>query len=131
IYDWFKGWIPLYLEYLKLSTGRRWRKEIQAVANMIQQQYHLPLKVPELAKEVGFTENYLSILFKKETGETIMDYITHTRMKKARELMKDPSFKIYEISEMVGYGDSNHFSKIFKRVEGVYPTEFRKMFLGR
>ncbi len=60
-----------------------------------------------------------------------MDHLTRIRMDRARELLKDQTYKIYEISEMVGYGDSNYFSKQFKRMEGVYPLEFRRLYLGK
>jgi two-component system response regulator YesN len=120
------------MDYLKKLSKQQHRPEIQAVLDIIKERYNEPLKVSELAKEVGFTENYLSILFKKETGETIMDCLTRIRMDKARELLKDQQqIKIYEISEMVGYGDPNYFSKQFKKMEGVYPLEFRKLYLGK
>jgi two-component system response regulator YesN len=132
IYDWCRGWLSVYLDYLHQLSRQQHRPEIQAVLDMIRERYSEPLKVSELAKEVGFTENYLSHLFKKETGETIMDCLTRIRMDKARELLKDRQhLKIYEISEMVGYSDPNYFSKQFKKMEGVYPLEFRKLHLGR
>jgi len=131
IYRWCKGWLPLYMDYLKQLSQQQFRPEIQAVLEIIKTRYHQPLKVSELAKEVGFTENYLSVLFKKETGVTIMDYLTRIRMDKARELLKDQQIKVYEISELVGYGDPNYFSKQFKKMEGVYPLEFRKHYLGK
>ncbi|MFH5182443.1 response regulator [Paenibacillus sp. TAB 01] len=131
IYDWFTGWTRVYFRYIQQLTVKVWRPEIQAVIETIRSRYNENLKVFEIAKEIGFTENYLSVLFKKETGETIMDYLTRIRMDQARELLKDQSYKIYEISEMVGYSDSNYFSKLFKKMEGMYPLEFRKHVLGR
>ncbi|WNQ09036.1 response regulator [Paenibacillus aurantius] len=129
ISEWLSGWIPVYLGYRKERHGIRLRPEIQAVADRIRTGFHLPLKVGELAADAGFSENYLSILFKKETGQTITDYLMQVRMKKARELLMDPQIKIYEVSEKVGYADPNHFSRSFKQLEGMYPTEFRKAFL--
>ncbi|ULL14416.1 response regulator [Paenibacillus sp. H1-7] len=131
IYNWFTGWNRIYFDYVRQLTGKVWRPEIQEVIETIRNRYNENLKVFEIAKEIGFTENYLSVLFKKETGETIMDYLTRIRMDKARELLKDQSYKIYEIAELVGYGDSNYFSKLFKKMEGMYPLEFRKHVLGR
>lgn len=131
IRDWFHGWIPVFLEYRRQQGRHKWRSEVQTVVRLIQERLHLPLRVSELAMEIGFTENYLSILFKKETGETITDYMTRIRMKKARELLKNPENKIYEVSEQVGYSDPNHFSRSFKQLEGMYPTEFRKLALGK
>jgi two-component system response regulator YesN len=131
IYFWFHGWIPVYLDQLKKLSHQQYRPEIQVVLNTIKAHFDQPLKVSELARQIGFTENYLSVLFKKETGETIMDYLTRIRMARARQLLKEQTYKIYEISEMVGYGDSNYFSKQFKKMEGVYPLEYRKLYLGK
>ncbi|MFK7692982.1 response regulator [Paenibacillus sp. HJGM_3] len=131
IRDWFHGWIPVFLEYRRQHGRHKWRSEVQTVVRLVQERLHLPLKVSELAAEIGFTENYLSILFKKETGETLTDFMTRVRMKKARELLKNPETKIYEVSEQVGYADPNHFSRSFKQLEGMYPTEFRKLALGK
>ncbi|MDF2923289.1 MAG: two-component system response regulator [Paenibacillaceae bacterium] len=131
IHEWFSGWLTQTMTYVKETAGARLRPEIQAVLDIIQQEYHTQLKVSDIARRVGFAENYLSVLFRKETGEKIVDTLTAVRMKKARELLLDPGLKIYEISEMVGYTDSNHFSKYFKKIEGVFPLEFRKMALGK
>lgn len=129
IVEWFRSWAALALEYIRQSSKQRYRSEIAEVIDIIHQEYHTQLKVSDIAKRVGFTESYLSVLFKKETGEKIVEYLTKVRMKKARELLKDPSFKIYEISELIGYGDPNHFSKYFKKIEGVFPLEYRKTVL--
>lgn len=131
IRDWFFGWISVFLAFKREHGRQKWRSEVQTVVRIISEQLHLPLKVSDLAAEVGFTENYLSILFKKETGETITDMLTRLRMKKARELLRHPEVKIYEVSEQVGYTDPNHFSRSFKQLEGMYPTEFRKFVLGK
>ncbi|MGG1518535.1 response regulator [Paenibacillus oryzisoli] len=128
--DWFVGWIPVFLAYKRQHGKEKLRPEIQIVIKQILENYNFPLKVADLASTVGYTENYLSILFKKETGKTITDYMTAVRMKNARELLKNPDYKIFEISEMIGYADPNHFSRSFKQMEGMYPTEFRKLYFG-
>lgn len=130
IIEWLQGWTVLTIDYIRQSTKIRFRSEIIEVMDIIQKEYQNSLKVADIAKRVGFAESYLSVLFKKETGEKIIEYLTKVRMKKARELLKDPSYKIYEISEMIGYGDTNHFSKYFKKIEGVFPLEYRKSALN-
>ncbi|WP_127587155.1 response regulator [Paenibacillus koleovorans] len=132
----FEDPLQLHLAYAEAEQKRAkpapipYRQEIRTIIRVITEQFHLPLKVSELAKEVGFTENYLSVLFRKETGETITDYITQVRMKKAKELLLSPDNKIYEVSEMAGYPDPNHFSRVFKQMEGMYPSEYRKHVLS-
>ncbi|MEK8127225.1 response regulator [Paenibacillus filicis] len=131
MYQWFVGWVPMYVQYMKECSNQQWRPEIQAVVKIIQEQYTSTIKLSELAKVIGFTEAYLSVLFKKETGETLMDFIIRHRMKKARELLRDPSMKIYEVSEAIGYTDPNYFGKLFKKVEGIYPQEYKRKYFNK
>lgn len=130
LYTWLEGWLPHFFQYAKQLLSPKWRPEIARIVEIIEKQFPTQLRVSELAKAVGFQESYLSVLFKKEVGKTVIDYITYVRMRKARELLQNPEYKIYEISELVGYPDSNHFSKLFKRSEGVLPTEYRNMVSG-
>jgi len=131
IREWLIGWIRQSLRFARAAVNIKYRPEIRKVMDMIQGEYASQLKVSDMARRVGFAENYLSVLFRKETGSKIVDYLTAVRMEKARELLKDPTYKIYEIAEMVGYGDSNHFSKYFKKIEGVFPLEYRKIHIGK
>lgn len=129
--EWFAAWIPLYLQYVKECSNQQWRPEIREVLRLVQELYTTPVKVSELARRVGFTEAYLSVLFKKETGETVIDCIIRHRLQKARELLKSPGIKVYEVSEAVGYTDSNYFAKLFKKMEGIYPLEYRNRYLNK
>ncbi|NOU91731.1 response regulator [Paenibacillus sp. LMG 31456] len=131
MYRWFLGWVPMYVQYMKECSNQQWRPEIQAVVKIIQEQYTSTIKLSDLAKVIGFTEAYLSVLFKKETGETLMDFIIRHRMKKARELLRDPAMKIYEVSEAIGYTDPNYFGKLFKKVEGIYPQEYKRKYFNK
>lgn len=79
-----------------------------------------------MAEELGISESYLSKLFKKETGYSFVDYLTHYRMKKAVEIMRTDSPKIYELAYMVGYNDAHYFSNMFKRITGKSPSEMKK-----
>jgi two-component system, response regulator YesN len=65
------------------------------------------------------------VIFKQEVGETFIDYITRTRIERAKELLKISHYKAYEISFMVGYNNPTYFSTTFKKLTGCSPTEFR------
>ncbi|NOU74500.1 response regulator [Paenibacillus sp. LMG 31458] len=129
ISEWLIGWISVFFEHLRASTVHQPRPEIRAVQRMIEEKYSTSFKMSDLAKAVNFTEPYLSSLFKKETGETMIDYMIRIRMKKARELLKDPNVKIYEVADAIGYSDPNYFAKLFKKIEGIYPQEYRKRYI--
>lgn len=127
---WLQGWVEVYFQHLNHCVDHQWRPEIQQVAQIIKEGYATQIKLMDLAKAVGYSESYLSVLYKKETGETIMDSITRYRLKKAKELLKDKALKIYEISEAVGYTDPNYFGKFFRKIEGIYPQEYRKIYFN-
>lgn len=69
---------------------------------------------------------YLSQLFKKETGELYINYITNLKMNEAKKLLLSTDLLVYEISEKLGYRDNKYFSKLFEKKVGVKPTDFRK-----
>ena len=75
---------------------------------------------------------YLSRLFKKETGETFLDYLTKFRLKKACILLTQNEYRIYEIASEVGINDSGYFSQVFRKYYGMTPSEYRnKLYSGR
>ena len=84
------------------------------------------LSLAEVAEYVGLNEKYFTNRFTKETGETFSSYVTALRIQKAKELLKTTSFKVYEISEMVGYHNVEHFNRVFKKINGVTPAGYRK-----
>ncbi|MBZ4646836.1 MAG: two component transcriptional regulator, AraC family [Clostridia bacterium] len=88
--------------------------------------YKEDLSLQEVANEVRISSTYLSRLLKQETGVSFIDYLTQVRIKKAIELINDPSIKIYEVAERVGYSSQHYFSTAFKKIFGVSPLEYRK-----
>ncbi|SDD40523.1 two-component system, response regulator YesN [Paenibacillus sp. UNCCL117] len=80
----------------------------------------------DIASFVNFNPAYLSRLFKKESGISLFDYILQERVEKAKQLLADTGLKISEIAEMTGYGNFSHFTKMFKKVTGHTPQEYRK-----
>lgn len=83
------------------------------------------LSLEDLSGRVAISPFYFSKLFKEETGENFIDYITMARMQKAKELLRDPSLSVRQICGEAGYADPNYFSKLFKKIVGLTPTEFR------
>lgn len=84
------------------------------------------LSLLKVAEYVELNEKYFTNRFTKETGETFSSYLTTLRMQKARELLKTTNFKIYEIAEMVGYHSVEHFNRMFKKMNGISPLQYRK-----
>ncbi|WP_446897963.1 response regulator transcription factor [Clostridium sp. LBM24168] len=74
-------------------------------------------------------KTYLSHLFKQEVGVSYVNFVTFVKMERAKILLKKTNKKIYEIAVILGYDDSEYFSKIFKNTVGVAPTEYRQNYL--
>ena len=96
-----------------------------AVAD-IRDRYVTELSVESAATRIGISGGHLSRLFKAKTGMTFSEYLVLFRMKRAAELLRDPTIRIGEVADLVGYRDQRHFSTIFRRVVGSTPTEFRE-----
>ena len=117
--------LNLLSAHLQKSAQDNKRKVIQLVIEYIEQHYSEQVSLTDLAGVVYLNPTYLCKIFKLETGLTFTKYIMNYRIKKAIELMADMKLKIYEIAEMVGYGDVQYFTKIFKAIKGMSPTRYR------
>lgn len=83
------------------------------------------LLMSDVASHVSISYNYFSNLFCRKTGETFPTYLLRLRVKKAAELLEDPSLKIADICYKVGFKSPQQFSRDFKKITGVYPSDFR------
>lgn len=84
------------------------------------------LSVASVAGELGITPNYLSSLFKKQTGKNFTEYLEEFRMDKARKLLGDVRYKVYEVATLCGYADAKHFARVFKANFNMTPNDFRR-----
>ena len=88
-------------------------------------------KVSYLAEYLGLSSNYLTSLFKRETGHSLTDYYQNRRAQHACRMLLDRDLTVTDIALTLGYSDSAHFSHVFKRYRGTSPREYRKTFSGR
>lgn len=91
----------------------------------IEEHYNEKLTLIEVAENVYVSQWHLSKLLKKHTNKNFCDILNGVRINHAKELLKEPSFKIHEISEKIGFTDVTHFSKKFKQIVGVSANEYR------
>ncbi|MEG2073666.1 MAG: response regulator [Angelakisella sp.] len=107
----------------RYSTGR---KLVQQAQSYIRENYSNPeLSLEMLCKQLHVSPAYLSTLFKQETGESYVNYLTQLRLAKAVELLRDTDEKTYVIASKVGYTEPNYFGYVFKKTYGVSPSKFR------
>lgn len=98
---------------------------LNSALKYIETHYAEKLTLTALADKIYVSQWYLSKLLNKYTDKSFSDLLNQTRINQAKKLLAEPSLKIHEISDMVGFGDVTHFSKIFKKFEGVSPNEYR------
>lgn len=99
---------------------------VQRAVETIAKNYGSRLLIGDLANEIGLDRSYLSTLFKEKLGMSPQVFLIRFRMDKACELMKIPELTIGDIARSVGYEDPLLFSKVFRKVKGVSPREFRR-----
>jgi two-component system response regulator YesN len=98
---------------------------VNTALKYIDSHYAEKLSLSDLADKIYVSQWYLSKLLNKYTDKTFYDLVNQARIKKAKLLLKDPALKIGDISEMVGFMDVSHFSRIFKKTENISPKEYR------
>ena len=97
----------------------------------ITEHYDQRLSLQEVADHCYVSQWYLSKLLHKHLGMPFYDLLNGVRVQKAKELLEDPSLRISEIAERVGYADTAHFSRVFKKSEGVSAGDWRNQHCGR
>lgn len=87
--------------------------------------YAEKLALKDIADHCYVSQWHLSKLLNKHTGKSFYELLNETRIKAAKRLLADPSLKIGDIGDLVGYADTGHFSRVFKKIEGVSANEYR------
>lgn len=120
------GIIKTALELRDKKASNRYENVVDEVIGYIEQNYaNEELSLNLIASRVNFSPNHLSMVFSQQTGQTFSKYLTDYRMNKARELLRCTGKRSSEISMEVGYKDPHYFSYLFKKTQGMTPTQYR------
>lgn len=114
-------------DLIRLLHDVKYKKEknsIREIESYLRQNYKREVTLQEIAERFYLSREYISRKFRQEFGLTITDYVTQVRIEKAKELLENPHLKVYEIADYVGYQNDKYFIKVFKRAEGVTPSEY-------
>lgn len=115
------------IQSMKQERERRGKKRIEMAKKYIDKNYMKPITLNDVAEHVELNPSYFSSLFKKETGLNFTDYLLDTRLEMAKNLLLNPTVKVYEIGYKVGYEDAVSFGRAFKKKIGMSPKEYRKI----
>ncbi|MEG0597779.1 MAG: AraC family transcriptional regulator [Oscillospiraceae bacterium] len=88
------------------------------------------LTLQQVADHCGVSQWHLSKMLNRHSEKNFYDLLNSARLQKAKELMEDPAMHLSEVSAQVGYTDTAHFSRVFKRLEGITPCEYRNRHSG-
>ncbi|WP_442955697.1 response regulator transcription factor [Paenibacillus sp. IITD108] len=111
---------------IKLEEEKITHPEVNKIIAYIEEHYAEDLSVKFLSQYVVMGENYVSSLFKKKTGQTLIHYLHQVRVEKAIWYLKNSKLAISEIGAKVGFVNDNYFIKIFKRFTNETPSQYRK-----
>lgn len=98
------------------------------IVRYLENNYHREIPLQELADEVGFNKNYICSAFKRDTDMTIGNCTTAIRIRKAAELISFSDMNLSQVAEATGFINQSHFNRIFKKVVGIPPGQYRRMF---
>lgn len=124
-----------FLSELALEIQEHVRTEIDGlipkVMKFINNNYHNNITLDDAAKSVNLSYHYFSKIFKDEVGKNFVDYLTELRIEKSMGFLENEGISIKEVCHKIGYNDPNYYCKIFKKVTGMTPTEYRTIFNQR
>ncbi|MEG0856695.1 MAG: AraC family transcriptional regulator [Terrisporobacter sp.] len=126
IEDEFENSKNKFLEYANVIEERKMMKIVKKAVIFIFQNATKDISLETTAYEMNISKVYLSRVFKKEVGITFMELLKIIRIYNAKHLLTYTDLKVYEISNEVGYFDSNYFNRQFKKVTSFTPEEYRK-----
>jgi araC family DNA-binding response regulator len=109
-----------------VTDAENQKNSIQRIIEYIDHHYKEDLSRTTLADMVYLSADHLARIFKKETGETLVKYITDKRINAAKELLSDTKTPIAQVASEVGYDNYSYFTKIFKEKTGFSPGDYRK-----
>ena len=104
-------------------------RTITGITRYLQEHLAEEVSLSVLAEEFHLNPQYISQLFKSEIGVGFLAYLTNIRMEKAKKLLLSTSLSVADIAEQSGYGDYRVFTKVFKKSEGITPSQYRRDFL--
>lgn len=109
----------------------RLSKVAEMIDRYIHENYMYDISMQDLARSMNYSEAYFCKLFKQCFNKNFTSYLTEFRVEEAKKMLEKPTVNVKEVGKAVGYSDSNYFAKVFKRITGQSPTEYRLVIFQR
>lgn len=122
------NWITQEIKSYRECAQNQENSVIRQAKQYVAQHYAENISLNQVAKHVCLSASYFSALFKTETGTGFIEYLQHTRIERAKKLLRNSKMRIADIAESVGYHDVKFFNKIFCKETSVTPSEYRKFY---
>lgn len=127
IKDWMIQSFSTIVDVKKKSNENKLSKPIAKSIEFIYKKYgNAELSINDISEHVGLSTGHLCVLFKKETGKTLNNYLSEVRIDEAKRLLKHKQLKVYEIAATTGFQSSQYFSQVFHKFVGMYPNEYQR-----
>ena len=127
-FDWLEDELSLIVQKQAKQQKDLESRPIRLAKKYIHDHIGENISLDSVSREVGLNPAYLSSVFKKDSGQNFMEYVTYVRMETAKNLLTRSGDSVIDIAYAVGYSDVKYFSKLFKKHSHLTPTEYRKLY---
>jgi len=122
--DWLLAFMSEAVKQAELIARKSKKTEVIDAQKYVQLNLNRKITLEEVAELLHLNASYFSRLYKKETGENFIEYVTRMKMEKARELLGEPGKTVEKVAELLGYDNKSYFVKLFKQHYGMAPSRF-------
>ncbi len=127
--EWWKEFVKCFAARFFILQKSSESDIMERTLNYIEANLYKTIQLSDAARYIGVSEPYLSSFFKKNMHENFIPYVNRRKVECGKKLLEEGKM-VYQVSELLGYENSTYFSKVFKKVEGITPEQFRKKFLS-
>lgn len=128
LFDQLRSLQDQQLSWLRAQRDSETARPIRVAKKYVQEHYRESITLEDVCAATGFSASYFSVMFKKETGEGFMKYLTSVRIDRAKELLQETDLPVAEVCREVGYSDPKHFVQLFRKATGLNPGQYRKLY---
>ncbi|KGM98010.1 hypothetical protein Z968_01415 [Clostridium novyi A str. 4552] len=121
----FTNTISTICSYIRSLNNNPSEMLIERICLYIDKNYDKDISLDNICSMIGFSKFYFSKIFKQYRHKNFVDYLRDKRMEKSKEYLRNTQLSIKEITMKVGYTDPNYFSSVFKKTQGISPTEYK------